>query len=199
MRFPERTRMLVDRLRSLGVGVACDDFGTGFSNLASLRDLQFDTLKMDRSFIVKGALNARGGLILASVINLANSLGMRVVAEGIENEEQAARLLSFGCNLGQGYYLGEPVAAREIHALLAVLPVIEPLHAPEFADAPGPGLAPRAPRFAATPSSYYDEEPEELPSLFAVTHPPPRKPSKKSNATKPKTKRKAKAKSARKK
>ncbi len=199
MRFPERTRMLVDRLRSLGVGVACDDFGTGFSNLASLRDLQFDTLKMDRSFIVEGALNARGGLILASVINLANSLGMRVVAEGIENEEQAARLLSFGCNLGQGYYLGEPVAAREVHALLAVLPVIEPLHAPEFADAPGPGLAPRAPRFAATPSSYYDEEPEELPSLFAVTHPPPRKPSKKSNATKPKTKRKAKAKSARKK
>jgi diguanylate cyclase (GGDEF)-like protein len=191
MRFPERTRLLVERLRSLGVGVACDDFGTGFSNLASLRDLQFDTLKMDRSFIADGALKARGGLILASVINLANSLGMRVVAEGIEDEEQAARLLSFGCNLGQGYYLGEPVPAREVHALLAVLPVVEPLHQPEFVDAPTPGLAPMAPRFAAE-RAYYEEEPEELPSLFAVAHPKVKKPAKKSKRPVPKTKRKVK-------
>ena len=197
MRFPERTRMLVERLRSLGVGVACDDFGTGFSNLASLRDLQFDTLKMDRSFIVDGALNARGGLILASVINLANSLGMRVVAEGIENEEQLARLMSFGCNLGQGYYLGEPVAAREVHALLAVLPVVAPLHAPEFADAPVLGLAPRAPRFAAAPS-YYEDEPEELPSLFSVTHPVVKKPARKSKKPAAKVKRKGTAKKAKK-
>jgi diguanylate cyclase (GGDEF)-like protein len=193
MRFPERTRLLVDRLRSLGVGVACDDFGTGFSNLASLRDLQFDTLKMDRSFIVDGALNARGGVILASVINLANSLGMRVVAEGIENEEQAARLLSFGCNLGQGYYLGEPVPAREVHALLAVLPVVAPLHAPEFSDAPVPGLAPRAPRYVPE-HSRYEGEPEELPSLFAVSHPPVKKAPTKSRKPVVKAKQKIKTK-----
>jgi diguanylate cyclase (GGDEF)-like protein len=173
MRFPERTRLLVERLRSLGVGVACDDFGTGFSNLASLRDLQFDTLKMDRSFIANGALDARGGLILASVIDLANSLGMRVVAEGIENEEQAARLVGLGCNLGQGYFLGEPVPAREVHGLLAVLPVIESPHAQDYGERPMPGVAPMAPRFAED-ETFEDIEPEELPSLFAVTHGPPK-------------------------
>ncbi len=201
MRFPERTRLLVERLRSLGVGVACDDFGTGFSNLASLRDLQFDTLKMDRSFIAGDALTARGGVILASVINLANSLGMRVVAEGVENEDQAARLLSLGCNLGQGYYLGEPVPPREVHALLAVLPVVEPIHAPEFSDAPRPGHAPMAPHLEAR-EPYYAQEleelpplyPEELPSLYAVTHPQPKakpkKPARKAGKSSTKAKRK---------
>ena len=162
--------------------------------------VRVDGDEADRSFIVDGALNARGGVILASVINLANSLGMRVVAEGIESEEQAARLLAFGCNLGQGYYLGEPVAAREVHALLAVFPVVAPLHAPEFVAAPMRSLAPMAPRIAAAPS-YGEEEPEELPSLFAVSHPPVKKPAKKSKkpATKAKVKHKVKAKKSHKK
>jgi diguanylate cyclase (GGDEF)-like protein len=67
MRFPERARQLIARLRNLHIGVACDDFGTGFSNLASLRDLNFDTLKMDRSFITSDGLQGRGGVILRRI------------------------------------------------------------------------------------------------------------------------------------
>jgi diguanylate cyclase (GGDEF)-like protein len=168
MRFPERARQLIQRLVGLGIGVACDDFGTGFSNLSGLRDLAFDTLKMDRSFIVGDGLQNRGGVILQSVVNMAHSLGMVVVAEGIESEVQAQHLLLLGCELGQGYALAPPMTPRDIHSLLAVLPVVT-------ATTPRPtmpaiGAAPLAPRL-----NYEDEiidvEPEELPSLFSVYTP----------------------------
>ena len=167
MRFPERAQQLIHRLRSLGMGVACDDFGTGYSNLASLRELPFDTLKMDRSFLSGDGLQGRGGVILQSVVNMAHSLGMQVVAEGIETEEQAQHLLLLGCELGQGYALGHPMTAREIHGLLAVLPVMVPVTPKPSVPALTPpiGSAPMAPR----PSSLAvepDVEPEELPSIF---------------------------------
>jgi diguanylate cyclase (GGDEF)-like protein len=163
MRYPERARQLVQRLRTLGVGVACDDFGTGFSNLASLRELAFDTLKMDRSFLTGDGLEGRGSVILHSVIGMAHSLGMTVVAEGVESEEQAAELIMLGCELGQGYALGQPRTAREMHGLLAVLPVAQRQVAQQ----------------QPTPNQYVSEtveveetvddmEPEELPSLFSV-------------------------------
>lgn len=169
MRFPERARQLVQRLRTLGIGVACDDFGTGFSNLASLRELAFDTLKMDRSFIVGDGLSGRGGIILQSVISMAHSLGMAVIAEGIEKNEQAEQLLQLGCQWGQGFALGQPMAARDIHSLLAVLPVVKPAHQP-FYPAPEVGAAPMARRMAAV-EDYL--EPEELPSIFTVYDPKP--------------------------
>ena len=168
MRFPERSRQLIGRLRNLGIGVACDDFGTGFSNLASLRDLNFDTLKMDRGFITADGLQGRGGVILQSVVDMAHRLGMLVVAEGIETEDQAQQLLMMGCELGQGYHLSPPLVARDVHQLLAVLPVVSaPSYSPPeetvFDDEPLPDDA------------YYaddDVEPEELPSLFEVNAPP---------------------------
>ena len=177
MRFPERAQQLIHRLRSLGMGVACDDFGTGYSNLASLRELPFDTLKMDRSFLSGDGLQGRGILILQSVISMAHSLGMEVVAEGIESEEQAQRLLALGCELGQGYALGHPMAARDVHALLAVLPVMIPVAPKSFAPVltPPVGLAPMAPRTAVMTLEGDDEEeeePEELPSIFRVLQPP---------------------------
>jgi EAL domain-containing protein (putative c-di-GMP-specific phosphodiesterase class I) len=129
MRYPERARQFVSKLRSMGVSVACDDFGTGFSNLASLRDLQFDTLKMDRSFIAQDGIEGRGGVILGSVVSLAHQLGMQVVAEGIEDEQQALLLDAIGVDLGQGYWLGVPMPAREVPGIIAVLPVIQPLPA----------------------------------------------------------------------
>ena len=191
MRYPERARQLIARLRSLGVGVACDDFGTGFSNLASLRDLQFDTLKMDRSFIMAGGLDGRGGMILNSVIDLAHSLGMKVVAEGIEDEHQAAKLVALGCDLGQGYLLGAPMTPREVHGHLAVLPVVA-----QLAATPVPGFAPMAPRPLATFESRAYQSPEELPSLFKVKNPPvrkaakPKKPKAKKKPAKPAAKKK---------
>jgi diguanylate cyclase (GGDEF)-like protein len=127
MRYPERARQFVSKLKALGVSVACDDFGTGFSNLASLRDLQFDTLKMDRSFIAQDGIEGRGGVILGSVVSLAHQLGMQVVAEGVEDEQQALLLEAIGVDLGQGYWLGAPMPAREIPGIIAVLPIINPL------------------------------------------------------------------------
>ncbi len=168
MRFPERARSLIQRLRNLGIGVACDDFGTGFSNLASLRELAFDTLKMDGSFITGNSLEGRGGVILQSVINMAHSLGMMVVAEGIEKEEQLHQLMQMGCELGQGFALGMPMAARDLHGLLAVLPVVVAALPP-----PAIGAAPRAPRpsFEMQLDDTIVDEPEELPSMHAVYHP----------------------------
>ena len=187
MRFPERARHLIHRLRTLGIGVACDDFGTGFSNLASLRELAFDTLKMDRSFIAGDGLQGRGGIILQSVINMAHSLGMAVVAEGIEKETEVQHLLQLGCELGQGFALGQPMAARDIHGLLAVLPVV---HAQlQVPLVPAVGAAPMAPRPTYDEAFAEDVEPEELPSIYSVYHPAP-KPQK----SKPKVKAKAKTK-----
>ena len=159
MRYPDRARQFLQRLQALGVGVACDDFGTGFSSLASLRDLPFDTLKIDRSFLVAEAMEGRGGVILDTVVALAHGLGMLVVAEGIETEAQASRLLALGCDLGQGYHFSEPLRARDVEALLTVLPRV---HAPlpqgydpvrdeaETVEdqllSPPPGHAPIAPR-----------------------------------------------------
>jgi diguanylate cyclase (GGDEF)-like protein len=165
MRYPERARQLIQRLRGVGIGVACDDFGTGFSNLSSLRELAFDTLKIDRSFLASNGLEGRGSVILQSVINMAHSLGMAVVAEGVETEDQAIQLVQLGCELGQGFALGHPITAREVHQLLAVLPVVpqeevepepETEAEPEFehVPAPTPVAKPRSvPRPALTPTS----------------------------------------------
>jgi diguanylate cyclase (GGDEF)-like protein len=171
MRYPERARHLIQRLRTLGIGVACDDFGTGFSNLASLRDLAFDTLKVDRSFLSDGGLQGRGGLILRSMVAMAHNLGMTVVAEGIETEEQARHLLSLGCEWGQGYGLGKPMAPRDVHNLLAVLPRVIPT---QMAPPPAPWSPPARSEVIVQSEPHLPQyaveevEPEELPSLFSV-------------------------------
>ncbi len=172
MRYPERARQFVARLRSIGVGVACDDFGTGFSNLASLRDLQFDTLKMDKSFIDQDGIEGRGGVILGSVVSLAHQLGMQVVAEGVEDEQQALLLEAIGVDMGQGYWLGSPMPAREVPGILAVLqpmsthveelePIAGLAEAPSYLP-PLPGQARPAPPRLAEPV----EETKEVTSLM---------------------------------
>ncbi|MEI8333777.1 MAG: EAL domain-containing protein [Chloroflexota bacterium] len=107
-------------LRALGVRISIDDFGTGYSSLSVLRDLPVDELKIDRSFIA--ALGEGGDRSLVqAVVKLGHDLGLVSVAEGIETEEQAALLISYGCDLGQGYLFGRPVPAfaldDEMHAL----------------------------------------------------------------------------------
>jgi len=163
MRHPERAARLFERLRSLGVGLACDDFGTGFSSLSSLRDLPFDTLKIDRSFIAPESFDHRSGMIITSITDLAHSLGMVVVAEGIEIQAQVDRLAQLGCDLGQA------MAASDVTDMLAVLPRIIANTAPIVPIVmPQPGAAPMAPR------RIIELEPEELPSIFAVNNPPPK-------------------------
>ena len=123
MQFPEQAANLMARFRQMGVGLACDDFGTGHSALASLRAMPFDTIKIDRAFVLPSQDEARAARILEAVVQLGHGLGMTVVAEGIENQDQLNRLAEMGCDIGQGYFLGAPLTARQINQALAELPI----------------------------------------------------------------------------
>ena len=95
-------------LRQLGVRIAIDDFGTGFSSLATLADLPIDMLKVDRSFIAAMGSSPAHSALVGGVVSLADRLGLPVVAEGVETEEQLEALRDLGCALAQGYHLGRP-------------------------------------------------------------------------------------------
>jgi predicted signal transduction protein with EAL and GGDEF domain len=105
-------------LRQLGVRFALDDFGTGYSSLSYLHTLPLDMLKIAKSFVDGLSHGGREASFVRMIIELARTLGVGVVAEGIETEKQAGALLALGCDLGQGYYLGRPrlVRAQELEA-----------------------------------------------------------------------------------
>jgi diguanylate cyclase (GGDEF)-like protein/PAS domain S-box-containing protein len=106
-------------LETLGVGLHMDDFGTGYSSLNHLHRYPFDTLKIDRSFIRGIAEEKDSAEIVGTILDLARSLEMEVVAEGIETVEQVERLKSLGCRLGQGYYFAKPMDPEMVSAMLA--------------------------------------------------------------------------------
>ncbi len=108
MEDAESTVKKLRQLKSLGVRLAVDDFGTGYSSLSYLRRLPVDMLKIDRSFIHGLGSDPADAAIVQAVITLAKTLGMQVTAEGVENAVQMAQLQALGCDLGQGYYFGEP-------------------------------------------------------------------------------------------
>jgi diguanylate cyclase (GGDEF)-like protein/PAS domain S-box-containing protein len=173
MRYPERVERLFGHLRALGIGLACDDFGTGFSSLSSLRHLPFDTLKLDRSFLDEGDFDERTARIIGSIATMAHGLEMQVVAEGIEDQRQIDQLAALGCDYGQGFLLGSPASAKDIDAMLAPthLSTASQLQArTSFASTaltnqpPPPGAAPMARRVVPEPT-----EPVQLPSIFDVS------------------------------
>ncbi|MEM9082004.1 MAG: EAL domain-containing protein [Planctomycetota bacterium] len=104
---------VLDDLRKLGVKIDMDDFGTGHSSLSCLRELPIDVLKIDRSFVSNVERGRDFAAMLHAVATLAQNLGLKVVAEGIETKEQLAVLQSLGCDLGQGYYLGKPMSMSD--------------------------------------------------------------------------------------
>ncbi len=112
MREPERAQALLSRLRERGVNFAVDDFGTGYSSLAYLKRFPLSSLKIDRTFVVDLDSDGNDRAIVAAIISLGRELGLRVVAEGVENETQYALLRDKGCDLMQGYLLARPVAPQ---------------------------------------------------------------------------------------
>ncbi len=108
----------IKAIKSAGMGLALDDFGTGFASLTSLHYFPFDKLKIDMSFVRSMQHDAASRKIVASVIGLGQSLGMAVVAEGVETETQASILRGLGCDLGQGYLFGKPLNGKETEEVL---------------------------------------------------------------------------------
>jgi diguanylate cyclase (GGDEF)-like protein/PAS domain S-box-containing protein len=100
-------------LRDRGVGIAFDDFGTGFASLSALKDFPLTRLKIDRSFVRDVCSNRHSAAIVRGVITIGRSLGLDVIAEGIETEEQVAHLRDWRCASGQGYFYGRPVSASD--------------------------------------------------------------------------------------
>jgi diguanylate cyclase (GGDEF)-like protein len=116
---PVRARSVLERLSALGVSLAIDDFGAGYSSLGYLKRLSVDVLKIDRSFVINMSRDDNDEVIVRSTIDLGHNLGLRVVAEGVEDEETMRRLGELDCDVAQGYFLGRPTPAAGLDALLA--------------------------------------------------------------------------------
>lgn len=108
---------VVEQIKSLGIGLCIDDFGTGYSSLSRLHEFPLDTLKIDRSFI--NLIEFGQTAIVQTIVTLAHSLGMNIVAEGIETKTQLEKLKSLGCELGQGYFFSKPVDSQTATQLLS--------------------------------------------------------------------------------
>ena len=110
----DRARAILTRLRNSGVQISVDDYGTGYSSLSYLRDLPIDELKLDQSFVFPMADDARAAALVASTITLAHSLGLRMVAEGVETIVAYTALARLGCDQAQGYFISRPIPAAEL-------------------------------------------------------------------------------------
>lgn len=117
----DQIQQQLSALTKMGVSIAIDDFGTGYSNLGYLRDFQASKLKIDRSFITSLCSESRDEPLVAAIINMASSLGMKTVAEGIENKQTLNKLRALGCDYGQGYYWSKPVSEQEFEQTLLTM------------------------------------------------------------------------------
>jgi diguanylate cyclase (GGDEF)-like protein len=110
---------LLDKIRKKGINIALDDFGTGYSSVLYLRDLPINIIKIDRVFVKDLTVNEKDKIIISSLIELAKSLSIEVIAEGIEDNETLQLLKEYGCHVAQGYLLGKPMEALDALQLLA--------------------------------------------------------------------------------
>jgi EAL domain-containing protein (putative c-di-GMP-specific phosphodiesterase class I) len=120
MEDPERASQALSELRELGIRIAVDDFGTGYSSLSHLQRFPVDVLKIDKSFIDPLVSPDPGSsAFVTAIIGLARSLGLEVIAEGIEHESQLHRLVELGCEQGQGYLMARPLDGADAESLIA--------------------------------------------------------------------------------
>ena len=109
--------MAISELKALGVKVALDDFGTGFTSFQALKELPFDTLKIDRCFVQDCLTSTASAAIIHAVIGVGRALGVRIVCEGVETAEQAAFLKTAGAHCLQGYHFHRPMEREELSGL----------------------------------------------------------------------------------
>jgi predicted signal transduction protein with EAL and GGDEF domain len=114
MTDPHRARLVLNELAGMGIILSIDDFGTGYSSLAYLRDLPVHELKIDRSFVQDMIHNPHNAAIVQLVVDLAHSLGLRTIAEGVEDRSTWDALDTLGCDSAQGYYLAQPMPADQL-------------------------------------------------------------------------------------
>ncbi len=115
MQNPEKSMLLLEQIRSLGVRISMDDFGTGYSSLSQMNDLSLSKLKIDKCFV--DDIN-KNGVIISTIIAMANSLDLTVVAEGVETEDQLQFLRKHQCDMIQGYYYSKPLESRGFRNVL---------------------------------------------------------------------------------
>jgi diguanylate cyclase (GGDEF)-like protein len=125
-----RALEVLTRLREIGVGLSIDDFGTGYSSLSYLRKLPVDEIKIDRTFVMNMPQSENDQQIVRSTIDLSRSLGLSVVAEGVETEDIWGLLADLGCDIAQGYYLTRPIPPQELVEWLS-----KPFDAPQSESA----------------------------------------------------------------
>ena len=118
MRQTEGMILLLNRLSEMGVHLAIDDFGTGYSSLSYLKRLPIQKLKIDQSFIRDITVDPNDAAIVVAIINMARSLDLETIAEGVETAGQLALLRSKDCRVGQGFYFSAPLAAENVYLLL---------------------------------------------------------------------------------
>lgn len=109
---------VLNRLCTLGVRIAIDDYGTGYASLSYLKHFPADELKIDRAFVQHMTTDETDQAIVHSTISMAHSMGMRVVAEGVEDQRTWDLLRSFACDIAQGYFLSRPICAQELESWL---------------------------------------------------------------------------------
>lgn len=118
MRDPETASQIMQSLRKQGFRLSIDDFGTGYSSLSYLKQFNIDKLKIDRSFIIDLAHNPNDQAIVTTIIQMAHSLGMITLAEGVETKDQLEALRSRGCDAIQGFYFSKPLSALDFEAFV---------------------------------------------------------------------------------
>lgn len=121
---PERALATINRFHDIGVRISIDDFGTGYSSLTYFRRLPIDALKIDQSFVRDLENDPDDRTLAATIVALGHSLGLKVIAEGVETEQQRRILLEQSCDLAQGYLFSRPLPAEDFAAWLTRQPSI---------------------------------------------------------------------------
>jgi EAL domain-containing protein (putative c-di-GMP-specific phosphodiesterase class I) len=114
MNNPEKVKEMLQSCRDSGFHIAIDDFGTGYSSLSYLHHYPIDTIKIDRSFVVQMTKDENALNLVKGIINLAKSLKMRLIAEGVEEDREEALLLKSNCEMAQGYKYAKPMAEADL-------------------------------------------------------------------------------------